>query len=212
MEALTRITAVAAPLDGANIDTDRIIPARLLRLPRDEANNYAKSLFHDLRFTDDGEEVSDFILNRAAWRDSKILVAGPNFGCGSSRESAVYALLDYGFRVVIAESFGDIFYANCVRNGVAPLKLAEDEAARLRASLTHAKDPTLTVDIETLTVSGPDDARWSVSLPAYMQTRLLEGADEVAITLKRSDRIASFESDYYRRFPWLNPDASDTAR
>lgn len=210
MKALKHIKAVAAPLNGANIDTDRIIPARLLRLPRDEHNNYARSLFHDLRFTDDGTEISDFILNRAAWRDSQVLVAGPNFGCGSSRESAVYALLDYGFRVVIAESFGDIFYANCVRNGIAPLKLAEDEAATLRDALLNADDPTVVVDIKALTVTGPDGVSRSVSLPAYMQTRLMEGADEVAITLQRSSRIDAFESRYHENFPWMKPRVSRT--
>jgi len=203
MQALKQLTATAVPIEGANIDTDRIIPARLMRNPRDETNTYARSLFHDLRFSDDGSEIGDFILNQAAYRDSKILVSGRNFGCGSSRESAVYALLDYGFRCVIAPSFGDIFYSNCVRNGIAPLRIGEDEATALRRSLASASDPTVSVDIQSLTITGPDGKTYEADLPPFQQNRLLEGLDEIAATLKLSPKIDAFEAKYFESHTWL---------
>jgi len=208
MEALKQLTAIAVPIEGANIDTDRLIPARLMRNPRDKTRTYAQSLFHDLRFTDDGSEIGDFILNQSAYRAAKILVSGRNFGCGSSRESAVYALLDYGFRCVIAPSFGDIFYSNCVRNGIAPLRISDDEATALRSSLMAASDPTVTVNIENLTITGPDGKTYNADLPPFQQTRLLEGLDEIEATLKLSPKIDSFESTYFESHPWLTKPAN----
>jgi len=203
MQALRQLKAIAVPVEGANIDTDRIIPARLMRNPRDATNTYAQSLFHDLRFSDDGSEIGDFILNQSAYREAKILVSGRNFGCGSSRESAVYALLDYGFRCIIAPSFGDIFYSNCVRNGVAPLRVTEDEATALRRSLMAASDPTVSVDIATLTITGPDGASYAADLPPFQQNRLLEGLDEIEATLKLSPKIDAFEANYFKSHTWL---------
>ncbi len=203
MQALIELTATAVPVEGANIDTDRLIPARLMRNPRDAHRSYGPYLFHDQRFNADGSEISDFVLNQPAYRDSKILVSGRNFGCGSSRESAVYALLDYGFRCVIAPSFGDIFYSNCVRNGVAPLRVTEEEATRLRTSLAQAASPVVSVDIRALTITGPDGHVYNADLPPFQQTRLLEGIDEVEATLKISDKIDAFESRYFAAHPWL---------
>lgn len=203
MQALTELTATAVPVEGANIDTDRLIPARLMRNPRDAHRSYGPYLFHDQRFNADGSEISDFVLNQPAYRESKILVSGRNFGCGSSRESAVYALLDYGFRCVIAPSFGDIFYSNCVRNGVAPLRISDEEATQLRNSLAQASNPQVSIDIRALTITGPDGHVYKADLPPFQQTRLLEGIDEVEATLNKSDKIDAFETSYFQAHPWL---------
>ncbi len=205
MQAIIQFTGVAAPLDGDNIDTDRIIPARLMRNPRDQTHDYSRWLFHDLRFNDDGQEISDFVLNQDSYRDARIIVSGDNFGCGSSRESAVYALADYGVRVVVASSFGDIFYANCVRNGVAPLIMEPAALRTLRQWLQRAGKPEISVDLETRSVLTTDGQhQWSFEMPDFQRQCLMRGQDEVELTLKRSESIDAFEQRYLQQHPWLS--------
>src|ERR1700747_3682177 len=151
MDKFIRLTAVACPLDVANLNTDQLIPARFLKLPR--SAGLAAALLRDLRFDADGRERPDFPLNRPAWRDAKIIVAGRNFGCGSSRESAVYALYDYGIRFVIAPSFGDIFAGNAVQNGLLTAAVPDEVAAELMAQLTTTPETPVTVDLEQQTIS-----------------------------------------------------------
>src|ERR1700731_4275018 len=151
MDKFIRLTAVACPLDVANLNTDQLIPARFLKLPR--SAGLATALLRDLRFNADGREQPDFPLNRPAWRDAKIIVGGRNFGCGSSREAAVYALYDYGIRCVIAPSFGDIFAGNSVQNGLLTAAVPDDVAAELMAQLTTTPATPVTVDLEQQTIS-----------------------------------------------------------
>lgn len=208
MKALIKFTGVAAPLEGDNIDTDRIIPARLMRNPRDKDNDYSRWLFHDLRFNDNGDEISDFVLNQALWRNTSIIVSGDNFGCGSSRESAVYALADFGVRVVVASSFGDIFYSNCVRNGLAPLIMNPTDVAAVRAWLQSASQPELSVDLEEYTIKSADDQhQWSFEIPEFQRKCLMRGQDEVELTLQRRDTIDAFERSYLEQHPWLEKNA-----
>ena len=213
MQALNKLTGIAVPIDGDNIDTDRLIPARLMRNPRDQDNDYSKFLFHDLRFNDDGSEISDIALNIKPRRKVQIIVSDSNFGCGSSRESAVYALVDYGIRVVIATSFGDIFYANCVRNGVAPLILTQADCASLRQWLKNSGDSLITVDLGSREIkvvppqSSADTAAslsFSFQIPDFQRNCLMQGMDEVELTLERQDAITAFEDRYLQQHPWLN--------
>src|SRR5215472_7866269 len=158
MEAFQRVDAVAVPMPVPNVDTDQIIPARFLRKPRKD--DYGQYLFHDLRFDDEGREKPEFVLNRPAFRGARILVADKNFGCGSSREHAVYALWDYGFRVVIAPSFGDIFYENSFKNGFLPIVLPAEQVAALRTAIEAKPGAHVVVDLEQRQVIGPDGARY----------------------------------------------------
>jgi 3-isopropylmalate/(R)-2-methylmalate dehydratase small subunit len=153
VKPFTRITAVAAPLDMTNVDTDKIVPARFLRKAR--GADYGQYLFHDIRYRADGSDDPEFILNQAPYRNAQILVAGDNFGCGSSRESAVWVLMDYGIRSVIAPSFGDIHYGNALQNGLLPVRLAEEITRKLRRELHEKPGAKITVDLESQTVAGP---------------------------------------------------------
>jgi 3-isopropylmalate/(R)-2-methylmalate dehydratase small subunit len=201
MSAFKSITAIAAPIDGVNVDTDQIIPARFLKF--DRASGYGKFLFHDLRFDAAGVERPDFVLNRSAFRGTAILVADENFGCGSSREGAVYALHDFGIRVVIAPSFGDIFYNNCLRNGLVPARVSAVHAAELRGALLQASDPTVTVNLETLEVSAAAGVVASFTLDEFWRDCLLQGVDEIGLALQQAEQIESFEREYLRAVPWL---------
>lgn len=201
MKPFTRFTAVAAPLDMANIDTDKIIPARYLRKPREPG--YDPYLFYDLRFDADGNERPDFVLNQPAYRNAGILVAGANFGCGSSREGAVYAMLDRGIRSVVAPSFGDIHYANELQNGMLPVILPEAACASLREQLHAASGATITIDLESQTVTAPDGKNHRFEIDAVYRERLLKGLDEVALVLEYLPQIEAFEERHYAELPWL---------
>jgi 3-isopropylmalate/(R)-2-methylmalate dehydratase small subunit len=201
MKPFTRFTAVAAPLDMANIDTDKIIPARYLRKPREPG--YDPYLFYDLRFDADGNERPDFVLNQPAFRNAGILVAGANFGCGSSREGAVYAMLDRGIRSVIAPSFGDIHYANELQNGMLPVILPEAACSTLRAQLHAAPGATITLDLESQTVTAPDRTSHRFAIDAVYRERLVKGLDEVALVLEYLPQIKAFEERHYAEMPWL---------
>jgi 3-isopropylmalate/(R)-2-methylmalate dehydratase small subunit len=204
MKPFTRVTAVAAPIDLPNIDTDRIIPARFLRKSQG-APGYDRFLFHDVRFDADGSEKPDFVLNQPAYRDAKILVTAENFGCGSSREAAVWALDASGIRAVIAPSLGDIFHQNCFKNGLLPVLLPAETTARLRRELHARPGATVTVDLEPQTVTGPDGATYRFEIDPFRKRGLLEGLDEIGLTQTYDAAISGFEAQHARDFPWLRP-------
>lgn len=200
MEKFTRLTGVAAPLFRANIDTDAIIPSREMK--RVSKEGLGEGMFADWRYSDVAARVEnpDFVLNRQPYRKAPILLGGPNFGCGSSREHAVWALQDYGVRCVIAPSFGAIFQGNCVRNGILPLVLPEPSIV----SLVEQADPQiLTIDLAAQTVRVPDGTELPFTIPPADKEMLLEGLDAIGVTLKRLPTIQSFEGAYRARHPWL---------
>jgi 3-isopropylmalate/(R)-2-methylmalate dehydratase small subunit len=201
MEKFQLLEAVALPVAIANVDTDQITPARFLWRPRGEG--YAQILFHDLRFDDSGAEKPGFILGRPEYRGARILVAGRNFGCGSSREHAVWALHDHGFRAVIAPSFGDIFFNNSFKHGLLPIVLPESRVEAILAALARAPGARMTVDLEAQRVVGPDGIADGFAIDPFRKRLLLEGLDEIGFTLSHQDEIATFERDYERALPWM---------
>jgi 3-isopropylmalate/(R)-2-methylmalate dehydratase small subunit len=203
LEPFTQLTAVAAPFDMASIDTDKIVPARFLRKLRTGEAGYGPWLFYDLRFDAAGNERSEFMLNQTPWRNTGILVAGPNFGCGSSREGAAYALLDWGIRCVIAPSFGDIHYANEIQNGMLPAILAEEHCAVLRKQLQDQPGANLAIDLESQTITGPDGKTYRFDIEPIYKERLIKGLDDVALVLQHLPAIEAFEKQHYAKMPWL---------
>jgi 3-isopropylmalate/(R)-2-methylmalate dehydratase small subunit len=201
-QPFTRLTGVAAPIDLPNIDTDRVIPARFLRKPQGSVG-YDRYLFHDVRFDAAGAERPEFVLNQAAFRPATIVVAAENFGCGSSREAAVWALMAYGIRVVIAPSLGDIFHQNCLKNGLLPVILAADTVAGVRRQLHARPGATITADLETQTVTAPDGTTHRFEIEAFAREMLLTGQDEIALTLGYEAQIRAFEARHHSASPWL---------
>jgi 3-isopropylmalate/(R)-2-methylmalate dehydratase small subunit len=201
MEPFVRLTAVAVPMDLPNVDTDRVIPARFLRRPREAG--LGPLLFHDVRFAADGSPRADFVLNQPGYRDARILVTAENFGCGSSREMAVWALMDWGIRVVIGPSFGDIFFENCFKNGALAVTLPAEVAAGLRETLRARPGAALTVDLETQTITGPDGRAIAFEIDAFRKQGLLSGQDEMEMTLARLPAIEAFEARRRDEMPWL---------
>jgi 3-isopropylmalate/(R)-2-methylmalate dehydratase small subunit len=191
-EPFVTLTAIAAPLEMSNVDTDQILPARYLRRPRDE--RYPTYAFHDIRFTPDGATRDDFILNRAPYDRAGILVAQRNFGVGSSREAAVYALLAIGVRCVVAESFGDIFFSNALKNGLLPVRLPEEACTKLRAAITAEPGAEITVNLEGQFLNGPGGQAYRFTIPAFSRDCLLRGLDEIGLTLTLMPEIEAFEA------------------
>ena len=204
MQAFTCLTAVAAPIDLANIDTDRIIPARFLRKPKG-APGYASFLFRDVRFDADGSEKPEFVLNRMPYRGAKILVVAENFGCGSSREMAVWVLEAYGIRSVIAPSLGDIFHQNCYKNGLLPVILPADIVAAFRRQLRERPGATITVDLDSQTVTAPNGTPHRFDVDPFRKEMLLTGRDETGLTLGFESRIREFEERHAREMSWVVP-------
>lgn len=200
MQPFTTLTAIAAPIDITNCDTDRIIPARFLRKPR--APGFERFLFHDVRFDADGNERPEFILNQAPYRAARILVAGANFGCGSSREAAVYVMYDYGIRSVIAPSFGDIHYGNALQNGFLPVVLTDDECRTLRSQLHAEPGARIAIDLPAQTVTGPDGGVYRFEIDPAAKERLIKGLDDVGLVLQHIERIEGFEQRYLAENPW----------
>ena len=198
-EPFTTLTAIAAPLEMPNVDTDQILPARYLRRPRDE--RYATYGFHDLRFNPDGTPQPDFILNRPPFDRAGILVAARNFGVGSSREAAVYALLALGIRCVVAESFGDIFFSNALKNGLLPVRLPEPAVTALRDLVLAAPGTALTVDLPRNRLSAPDGTSHDFVIPPFSRDCLLRGLDEIGLTLTLLPEIEAFEAPGGARDP-----------
>jgi 3-isopropylmalate/(R)-2-methylmalate dehydratase small subunit len=196
VKPFTNLEASAAPFFRPNIDTDQIIPARFLPKPR--SGGFGQYLFHDLRFDSTGAERPEFILNHPAHRDTRIVVANANFGCGSSRENAVWALSDYGVAVVIAPSFGDIFYNNSVKNGLLPVRLPHPIVSDLLERIAEAPDIKLRVDLEAQTVTLPDGAIHFFEIDPFAKHCLLNGFDELDYTLSHRDEIAAFVHRYGR--------------
>jgi 3-isopropylmalate/(R)-2-methylmalate dehydratase small subunit len=205
MERFVRLTAVACPLNVSNLNTDQILPARYLKWPR--SAGIGKVLLQDLRFDAQGQEQPQFPLNQQAWRDAKIVVAARNFGCGSSREAAVYALYDYGIRCVIAPSFGDIFSGNAVQNGLLTAIVLDEEAAEIMAALSNTPELPMTVDLEAQTILC-GNRTYAFSIDPVRRTRLLNGWDDIALTDSYRDQIAAFKVDDRARRPWMIPRAN----
>jgi 3-isopropylmalate/(R)-2-methylmalate dehydratase small subunit len=203
MKPFKTLTAVAMPLDLANVDTDKLIPARFLRKLRTAKAGYDPYLFYDLRFDAEGRERPGFILNQAPYRNARILVADVNFGCGSSREGAVYALMDYGFRAVIAASFGDIHYANEIQNGMLPVTLPEAVCRDLREKLHAKPGAELTIDLEAQTVADTHGKQHRFAIDALYRERLLEGLDEVGMVLEHLPEIEAFEKQHHAEHRWF---------
>ena len=201
MEKFHKLDAVAVPLAAPNVDTDQIVPARFLRKPR--SGGYGAFLFHDLRFDDAGTEKPGFVLNQPAYRNAQILVADKNFGCGSSREHAVYALWDYGIRAVIAPSFGDIFFNNCFKNGLLPIVLPAAGVADLQGELTHSPGAHVRVDLDSQQVVAPSGKVFRFEIDPFRKQCLLEGLDEISFTLAPDADIAAFEHRQAEELRWL---------
>jgi 3-isopropylmalate/(R)-2-methylmalate dehydratase small subunit len=200
MEAFKTLTAVAAPLNMINIDTDMIIPKEYLKTIK--RTGLGKGLFAELRYDDAGKENPDFVLNQAPYRNAEILVAGQNFGCGSSREHAPWALLDFGFRVIIAPSFADIFYNNTFKNGMLPIILAEERVNELCRLLLELAGSKITVDLEAQTVTGPDGKVDHFETREFSKYCLLNGLDDIGLTNQKADKIAAYEARMAKEHPW----------
>ncbi|QBK29234.1 3-isopropylmalate dehydratase small subunit [Roseitalea porphyridii] len=200
MEKFDKLTGVAAPLPIINIDTDMIIPKDYLKTIR--RTGLAKGLFAEMRYQDDGSENPDFVLNKPAYRNATILVAGDNFGCGSSREHAPWALLDHGIRCVISTSFADIFYNNCFKNGILPIVVTPDELEKLLDDADRGANATLTVDLEAQEIRGPDGGVISFDIDPHRKRSLLEGLDDIGLTLERAPAIDTYETRLAEQRPW----------
>lgn len=201
MDKFTSLTAVAAPLRIRNVDTDQIIPARFLKTIK--RTGLGAALFAPHRFREDGSENPDFVLNRPAYRDAKILVAEDNFGCGSSREHAPWALLDFGIRCVISTSFADIFYNNCFKNGILPIVVASEDLAKLMDDADRGSNATLTVDLERQIIEGPDGGTLPFEIDGPRKHRLLNGIDDIGLTMAKSGSVQGYESRLAAERPWL---------
>jgi 3-isopropylmalate/(R)-2-methylmalate dehydratase small subunit len=202
MERFTRLTATACPLDVANLNTDQLLPARYLKWPR--SAGLGKVLFHDLRFDAQENEQPDFPLNHPVWRNAQIMVGRANFGCGSSREAAVYALLDYGIRCVIAPSFGDIFSGNAVQNGLLTAIVSDAVAAALIGTLHASPAAIVGVDLEAQAIACAGKT-YPFSIDPVRRTRLLNGWDDIALTMSFQDQVAAFKAADRTRRPWATP-------
>ncbi|MGH6946572.1 MAG: 3-isopropylmalate dehydratase small subunit [Kiloniellales bacterium] len=201
MEKFTVLDGVAAPLKMINVDTDMIIPKQYLKTIK--RTGLGKGLFSEKRYRDDGSENPDFVLNKPAYRKAGILVAGENFGCGSSREHAPWALLDFGIRCVIAPSFADIFYNNCFKNGILPIVLPQEQVDLLMDDAERGANAVVTIDLEKQEITGPDGGTIAFEIDAFRKHCLLNGLDDIGLTLQKDDKIAGFESKRAQGQPWL---------
>ena len=201
MQKFDQLTGVAAPLDILNIDTDMIIPKQFLKTIK--RSGLGKNLFDEMRYDRNGGEVAEFVLNRAPYRQAEILVAGDNFGCGSSREHAPWALLDFGIRCVISTSFADIFYNNCFKNGILPIVVSPDERDALLADAADTENPELSIDLVTQTIRRPNGVTISFEVDAFRKKCLLEGLDDIGLTMEKSGSIDDFEANRTQQQPWL---------
>ena len=201
MEKFEKLTGVAAPMPLVNIDTDMIIPKQFLKTIK--RSGLGVHAFDEMRYLDDGSENPDFVLNKPAYRETQILVAGDNFGCGSSREHAPWALADFGIKAVISTSFADIFYNNCFQNGILPIVLPQEEVDKLMDDAERGSNAIITVDLEAQEIRGPDGGVIKFDIDPFRKHCLLEGLDGVGLTLKKEAEIASFEKKLEAEQPWL---------
>ncbi|NKB60501.1 MAG: 3-isopropylmalate dehydratase small subunit [Alphaproteobacteria bacterium] len=202
LEPFKTFASVAVPIDIANCDTDQIIPARFLRRPSTDPD-YPRFLFHDLRFNEDGSE-KDFVYNKAPYCDGRIFVADINWGCGSSRENAVTALAANGVRSVIAPSFGDIHYSNCIKNGVLPIRLSSADCETLRRQLHDSPGAEIAIDLDEQSLTGPDQTTYAFEINPFDKHRLLNGLDEIGLTLEFDDEISRFAENYNAKHRWAS--------
>jgi 3-isopropylmalate/(R)-2-methylmalate dehydratase small subunit len=200
MDKFTTLTGVAAPLEIMNVDTDMIIPKQYLKTIK--RTGLGAGLFAEMRFRDDGSENPDFVLNKPAYREAKIIVAGDNFGCGSSREHAPWALLDYGIRCVISTSFADIFYNNCFNNGILPITVSAADLEKLLDDAHRGANATLTIDLERQEIRGPDGGVVTFDIEPARKEKLLKGLDDIGVTMEKTGSIASFEEKVATSRPW----------
>ena len=201
MEKFEKLTSVAAPLPIANVDTDMIIPARYLKTIK--RTGLGEGLFANMRFKEDGSDNEDFVLNQPAYKDAQILVAGNNFGCGSSREHAPWALMDYGIKCVISTDFADIFYNNSFKNGMLLIKVGPEELDLLMDDAGRGANATVTVDLEAQEITGPDGGVIRFEIDSFKKHCLLNGLDDIGLTMEKEDKIASFEESHKAAQPWL---------
>ncbi len=192
MQKFDKLTGIAAPLDIINVDTDMIIPKQFLKTI--QRSGLGKNLFDEMRFTPEGAEIEDFVLNQPAYREAQILVAGDNFGCGSSREHAPWALLDFGIRCIIAPSFADIFYNNCFKNGILPIVLPQAEVDKLMDDAKRGANATVSIDLENQVINGPDGGTISFEVDAFRKKCLMEGLDDIGLTLQKASAIDDYEA------------------
>ena len=200
MEKFTRLTGVAAPYPVVNIDTDMIIPKDYLKTIK--RTGLGKGLFAEARYNEDGSENPDFVLNKPAYRNAQILVAGDNFGCGSSREHAPWALLDFGISCVISTSFADIFYNNCFKNGILPIVVSQDELDKLMDDAERGSNATLSVDLEAQEIHGPDGGTITFEIDEFKKHCLLNGLDDIGLTLNKAPAIAAYETKLAEERSW----------
>ena len=202
MEKFTTLEGVAAPLKIINVDTDMVIPKQYLKTIK--RTGLGKGLFSEQRYKDDGSENPDFILNKPAYRNAKVLVAGDNFGCGSSREHAPWALLDFGIRCVISTSFGDIFYNNCFKNGILPIKMPKEIIDKLMDDASRGSNAIIEIDLEKQEIKGPDGGTVHFDIDPFRKHCLLNGLDDIGLTMEKKSEIDDFETRQKESQPWLH--------
>jgi 3-isopropylmalate/(R)-2-methylmalate dehydratase small subunit len=201
MEKFIKLEGVAAPLPMINIDTDMIIPKQFLKTIH--RTGLGKALFDEMRYNTDGSEKPDFVLNKPQYRKAQILVTGDNFGCGSSREHAPWALLDFGIRCVIAPSFADIFYNNCFKNGILPIKLPQDQVDKLMDDAERGANAVVSIDLEAQEIRGPDGGMIKFEVDPFRRQCLLNGWDDIGLTLRDEDKISAYEQKHKAQAPWI---------
>ncbi|TAG31428.1 MAG: 3-isopropylmalate dehydratase small subunit [Rhodobacterales bacterium] len=200
MDKFTTLTGIAAPMPLVNIDTDMIIPKQFLKTI--ERSGLGKNLFDEMRYTQDGAEIPDFVLNQPAYRKSQIIIAGDNFGCGSSREHAPWALLDFGIRCVISTSFADIFFNNCFKNGILPVVLPQAAVDHLMDDARKGENARVTVDLESQTVTASDGKSFAFEVDAFKKHCLLNGLDDIGLTMEKASAIDAYEAKTAMTRPW----------
>ncbi len=205
MKALKELSGVAAPMPMINVDTDMIIPKQYLKTIG--RSGLGKGLFHSMRYNDDGTDNPDFVLNKEAYKDAKILIVGDNFGCGSSREHAAWAIEDFGIRCVIAPSFSDIFYNNAFKNGMLLIRLPQEQIDELTEQAEFGSNAVFSVDLESQTVTAPDGKEHTFEIDDFRKHCLLNGLDEIALTLEKAQSIDQYETNTNNAHSWLNPAA-----
>ncbi|KAJ57432.1 3-isopropylmalate dehydratase [Actibacterium mucosum KCTC 23349] len=201
MDKFTKLTGIAAPMPLVNIDTDMIIPKVFLKTIK--RSGLGVNLFDEMRYDREGNEIEDFVLNKPAYRNAEILVAGDNFGCGSSREHAPWAIKDFGIKCVISTSFADIFYNNCFKNGILPIVLPQEDVDKLMDDANRGANATVTVDLENQTITGPDGGEISFEVDAFRKHCLLNGLDDIGLTMEKSTSIDAFEETAAQARPWV---------
>ena len=201
MEPYLKHDSVAALMDRSNVDTDQIIPKQFLK--KVERSGFGIHLFHDWRYNDDGSDNAEFELNKPAFKGAKILVAGDNFGCGSSREHAPWAIADYGFNTIISTSYADIFYNNCFKNGILAIRVSQEQLDKVMAEISANEGVRFTVDLENQQVITPAGNGFSFEIDPFRKGNLLSGLDDIGLTLKHVDKISAYEVQHKQNFPWL---------